>query len=296
MLRLHDAIALLHAELNRDPYIQEVMLDATDVIEHLRATIPTPEEGQGVHVENGLRILLQLAVDEMLHMVEAVDHNHETKLDHLKYGTPYGAVNGLRKVREDILVQAAMWGIALSPHRTVPTPEEGTEPAGRLEGGLEAAISQPGRSEKSPQGGAGAAVSSSTQPSADAAEINEINMQSIRKRERDLARRADAAGEWVLVPREPHFRQVVAGRKALDRRPSERVYGLVEELYRAMLAASPSPTWGDEQVERAVRVFHDHLFVSELSNEDIAGWMHAFALALSALQGSDTLPIPRHKV
>ena len=133
--------------------------------------IPTPEEGKeySVHVEYGLRLLLQLAVDEMLHMVEAVDHNHETKLDHLKYGTPYGAVNGLRKVREDILVQAAVWGIALSPHRAVPIPEEGTEPAGRLEGGLEAAISQPGRSEKSPQGGAGAAVSSSTQPSADAA-------------------------------------------------------------------------------------------------------------------------------
>ena len=65
----------------------------------------------------GLRILLQLALDEMLNVVEAVNDRHDKNSNHLKYTTPYGAINGMVKVREDILAQAAMWGVELSPHR-----------------------------------------------------------------------------------------------------------------------------------------------------------------------------------
>lgn len=68
-------------------------------------------------MEAGLRILLQLALDEMLNVIEAIDHNHETKRSPQKYGTPYGAINGMTKLREDILAQAAIWGIQLSPRR-----------------------------------------------------------------------------------------------------------------------------------------------------------------------------------
>lgn len=63
--------------------------------------------------EAGLRILLQLALDEMRNVWEAVGENHDTKRSPQKYGTPYSAINGMHKVREDILVQAAMWGIEL---------------------------------------------------------------------------------------------------------------------------------------------------------------------------------------
>ncbi len=67
--------------------------------------------------EAGLRILLQLALDEMRNVWEAVGENHDTKRVPQKYGTPYSAINGMNKVREDILAQAVMWGIELSPHR-----------------------------------------------------------------------------------------------------------------------------------------------------------------------------------
>jgi hypothetical protein len=42
---------------------------------------------------------------------------------------------------------------------------------------------------------------------------------------------------WVVVSEQPTFQQVVAGRKALGKRPCERNYPLVEEIYRAMIAA-----------------------------------------------------------
>lgn len=72
--------------------------------------------------EAGLRILLQLALDEMQHLVEAVNNRHTRHSDHLKYTTPYGAINGMIKVREDILIQCAMWGIKISPLRPQPHP------------------------------------------------------------------------------------------------------------------------------------------------------------------------------
>lgn len=80
--------------------------------------------------ERGLHILLQLALDEMQSVVEAVNHQHDTKRSPQKYGTPYGAINGMIKVREDILAQCAMWGIEVSPHRKAaspPPPEVGDE-------------------------------------------------------------------------------------------------------------------------------------------------------------------------
>ena len=83
-------------------------------------------------LEAGLRILLQLALDEMGHVVEAVDHQHDTKPGYLKYGTPYEAINGVRKVRDDILIQAAMWGIDLVPKRNT----DGLEPVEALARGL----------------------------------------------------------------------------------------------------------------------------------------------------------------
>ena len=82
-------------------------------------------EGMDRGLEAGLRILLQLAVDEMGHVVEAVDHQHDTKPGHLKYGTPYGAINSVRKVRDDILIQAAMWGIDLVPKRNTDGLDDG---------------------------------------------------------------------------------------------------------------------------------------------------------------------------
>lgn len=81
--------------------------------------------------EAGLRMLLQLALDEMLNVVEAVNDNLENKRWPIKYGTPYGAINGMVKVREDILAQCAMWGIEVSPHRA---PQTGEGNAGLVEG------------------------------------------------------------------------------------------------------------------------------------------------------------------
>lgn len=69
-------------------------------------------------VEAGVRMLLQLALDEMRNVVEAVDDNLENKRWPVKYGTPYGAINGMVKVREAILAQCAMWGVEVSPHRS----------------------------------------------------------------------------------------------------------------------------------------------------------------------------------
>jgi hypothetical protein len=73
-------------------------------------------------LETGLRILLQLALDEMLHVAEAVDDRHDKNSNYLKYTTPYGAINGMNKVREDILAQCAMWGIKVSPARATTPP------------------------------------------------------------------------------------------------------------------------------------------------------------------------------
>lgn len=69
-------------------------------------------------VENGgPLILLQLALDELAHVVDAVDYQYDAKPGHLKYTTPWHAVNSARKVRDDILAQAAAWGIAIAPRR-----------------------------------------------------------------------------------------------------------------------------------------------------------------------------------
>lgn len=76
-----------------------------------------------------VKTLLQLALDEMRNVIEAVNEQHETKRWPLKYGTSYGAINGMIKVREDILVQAATWGVGLSPHRTPLPPDPVAETA-----------------------------------------------------------------------------------------------------------------------------------------------------------------------
>jgi hypothetical protein len=86
-------------------------------VECKRDFAPLQPSHETAGVENGLRILLQLALDEMQNVFEAVAENHDNKRWPVKYGTPYGAINGMSKVRENILSQAAMWGIALSPHR-----------------------------------------------------------------------------------------------------------------------------------------------------------------------------------
>ena len=127
------------------------------------------------------------------------------------------------------------------PTHWMPAPAPPTEPAGRLEGG-----GGNDRSAATAEGGAGAAVSSSTQPS------------------------ADAAGEWVLVPREPTREMLVTAALAdvpweyEETETGATVWGpfvlelsgpnkdsrakeIVAAIYRAMLSASPSPTWGDEQ-------------------------------------------------
>lgn len=67
--------------------------------------------------EAGLRALLQVALDELGHVVDAVDHQHDTKPGMLKYGTPYAAITGARKIREDCLAQAAMWGLDIAATR-----------------------------------------------------------------------------------------------------------------------------------------------------------------------------------
>jgi hypothetical protein len=74
---------------------------------------------QPVGGEGSTRILLQLALDEMQNVIEAVNHNDGTR--HLKYSTPYGAMTGMVSVREGILEQCAAWGIEVSPHRS-PSP------------------------------------------------------------------------------------------------------------------------------------------------------------------------------
>lgn len=72
--------------------------------------------------EAGLRTLLQGALDELGHVVDAVDHQHNTKPGFLKYGKPYAAITSARKVREDCLIQASMWGLDISPTRDSPSP------------------------------------------------------------------------------------------------------------------------------------------------------------------------------
>jgi hypothetical protein len=59
----------------------------------------------------GMRVLLQLALDELLHVVEAVDYQHATKTGVLKYTTPWEAITHARKLRDDLKVQATMWGL-----------------------------------------------------------------------------------------------------------------------------------------------------------------------------------------
>ena len=57
----------------------------------------------------------------------------------------------------------------------------------------------------------------------------------------------------------------------------------IENALAALEARAQPATFTEEQIERAARKFHDTLFVGELSNEDIPGWMHAFEVALSTL-------------
>lgn len=90
---------------------------ATNVEGGAGAAVSSPTADEALIVEKGLRVLLQLAVDEMRNVIEAVNHEHDTKRWPQKYGTPYGAINGMIEVREAILAQASAWGIELSPKR-----------------------------------------------------------------------------------------------------------------------------------------------------------------------------------
>jgi hypothetical protein len=115
-------------------------------------------------------------------------------------------------------------------------------------------------------------------------------------------------GEWVTVPREPTEAMLRACATALkdyidnhttrEERQAKgghtgyRVTAATKAAvrYRAMIAAVPTlpaREWTDEQVEAAVRKFHNAMFVSELKQEDMLSWMFAFRDAFAALPPTD---------
>lgn len=58
--------------------------------------------------------------------------------------------------------------------------------------------------------------------------------------------------EWQMVPKEPSKEMCAAGFEAYRRSPSDmHAYGAFNDVYSAMLAASPTPPVGEDHRERA---------------------------------------------